>query len=92
MRRADGDAAARLLSDELVEPYRAALVPGFAAGRTAALGAGALAFGLSGSGPTCVALVTSSETAGAVAAAIEAAMPPNAARFTRICRITDSTN
>lgn len=92
LHRADGPAAARLLHDELVEPYRAALVPGFGAARVAAMGAGALAFGLSGSGPTCVALVESMEAAARVAAVIEAAMPPNDARFTRICRIAPPRN
>ncbi len=91
LHRHDGPAAARLLRDELVEPHRAQLVPGLAEARTAALAAGALAFGLSGSGPTCVALVDSAEAATAVAAAIEAAMPVNAARFTRVCRIADAT-
>jgi homoserine kinase len=87
LHRHDGAAAARLLRDELVEPYRARLVPGLTEARAAALAAGALAFGLSGSGPTCVALVTSAEAAAAVATAIGTAMPVNSARFTRLCRI-----
>jgi homoserine kinase len=91
LHRADWSAAARLLTDELVEPHRARLVPGFEAGRVAALGAGAVAFGLSGSGPTCIAVVTSIQQAQLVAQAVEAAMPANSERFTRICRIAELT-
>ena len=40
------------LSDVLVEPYRAALIPGFAAVKQAALDAGALGASISGAGPS----------------------------------------
>jgi homoserine kinase len=44
------------LQDKLHQPYRAALVPGFDAVKTAAIGAGAYGAVLSGSGPTIAAL------------------------------------
>lgn len=52
----DADRIAAHLRDGLVEPRRAPLIPGFEAVRTAALAAGALAFGISGSGPSLFAL------------------------------------
>lgn len=57
--------------DLLAEPHRTHRVPGFAEARAAALDAGALAFALSGSGPTVFALVTA-DTAPAVERAVGA--------------------
>jgi homoserine kinase len=74
-----------LLRDDLIEPYRAQLVPGFAKAYTAAFNAGALAFGLSGSGPTCFAMSESIETAQDIKTAIQHAMPINVEAFSRIC-------
>ncbi|BDU74232.1 homoserine kinase [Mesoterricola silvestris] len=62
----------RCLRDPLAEPFRAALVPGFPAAKAAALGAGALGFSLSGSGPSVFAVAPERE-APAVAAAIRGA-------------------
>ncbi|MCA1586132.1 MAG: homoserine kinase [Acidobacteria bacterium] len=53
---ADLGLIARSLVDHVVEPRRAALVPGFRAVQQAALGAGALGCSLSGSGPSIFAL------------------------------------
>ena len=53
----DADRVGAHLRDVLIEPRRAPLIPGFQAVRAAALGAGALAFGISGSGPSLFALV-----------------------------------
>jgi homoserine kinase len=53
---ADGERAARHCVDLIAEPHRKKLVPGFDEAREAALEAGALAFSLSGSGPTVFAL------------------------------------
>jgi homoserine kinase len=52
----DDELLGRALEDRIAEPHRARLVPGFAAVRAAALDAGALACGLSGSGPSLFAL------------------------------------
>jgi homoserine kinase len=58
------------LDDVLIEPQRAALIPGFARVKSAALAAGALGASISGSGPSVFALVESEETAARVSAAM----------------------
>lgn len=58
------------LEDIIVEPQRAALIPGFARVKSAALEAGALGSSISGSGPSVFALVDSVETAEGVRAAM----------------------
>jgi homoserine kinase len=54
------------LDDIVIEPQRAALIPGFARVKAAALERGALGASISGSGPSVFALVSSEETAGRV--------------------------
>ncbi len=54
------------LEDVLIEPQRAALIPGFARVKAGALEAGALGASISGSGPSVFALVDSEETAARV--------------------------
>lgn len=61
--RSDGRAVARHSVDHLAQPHRAPLVTGFDSARDAALGAGAEAFSLSGSGPTVFALAHDIATA-----------------------------
>jgi homoserine kinase len=61
------------LHDVLVEPRRAALVPGFASVRAALLDAGALGGSLSGAGPSVFAWCTDAASAHAVLAAMRAA-------------------
>lgn len=51
------DLALRSLVDGVAEPARRGLIPGFEAARAAALGAGAAVLGISGSGPSVVAVV-----------------------------------
>ena len=63
----------RSISDALVEPIRAPLVPGFPAVRQAALDAGALGCSISGSGPSVFAFAGSPSAADAVADAMQAA-------------------
>jgi homoserine kinase len=63
----------RSLVDHIAEPKRAALVPGFAAVKAAALAAGALGSSLSGSGPSIFALTESVEKAHAAGAAMQRA-------------------
>ena len=53
----------RSLHDEIVEPYRSILIPEFENAKKAALEAGALGSGISGSGPSIFALSKSKETA-----------------------------
>ena len=50
--------AAKLMQDVIAEPYRTRLLPGFAEARKAAQEIGALACGISGSGPTLFAVAT----------------------------------
>jgi homoserine kinase len=57
----------RCVDDRLVEPVRAALIPGFDAVRSSAIEAGALACSVSGSGPTLFAFADSEDTAACVA-------------------------
>jgi homoserine kinase len=63
----------RSLVDSIAEPKRAALVPGFAAVKSAATAAGALGSSLSGSGPSIFALAASLEIAQAAGAAMKRA-------------------
>ena len=51
------------LEDVIIEPQRAALIPGFARVKAAALEAGALGASISGSGPSVFALVDDGKTA-----------------------------
>lgn len=61
------------LSDVLVEPRRAPLVPGFAAVKAAALGAGAMGASLSGAGPAVFAWCEDADGARRAASAMQSA-------------------
>ena len=74
LHRADFALLARALEDTIAEPRRAALIPGLAAIKQAATGAGALGCSLSGSGPSLFALCRDRTTAQAVATAMSAAV------------------
>ena len=74
LHRADFALLARALEDTIAEPRRAALIPGLAAIKQAATGAGALGCSLSGSGPSLFALCRDLTTAQAVATAMSAAV------------------
>lgn len=63
----------RALDDRIAEPARAPLLPGFAAAKAAALGAGALGASISGSGPTAFALARDLASGEAIATAMQAA-------------------
>lgn len=62
------DLAAKMMKDVIAEPYRTQLLPGFAAARQAAQDIGALACGISGSGPTLFAVCNDQATAQRMAA------------------------
>jgi homoserine kinase len=62
----------RALDDQIAEPVRAALLPGFAEAKAAALGAGALAGSLSGAGPTSFYITDDDAAAARIAAAVGA--------------------
>jgi homoserine kinase len=74
LHRGDFAQIARSLEDTIAEPRRAPLVPGLAAIKRAALGAGALGCSLSGSGPSLFALCRSTADAEQVASAMTAAV------------------
>lgn len=62
----------RSLEDGIIEPVRSLLIPGFRDMRTAALDAGALGFGISGSGPSVYALCRGAKNAEAVSETLAA--------------------
>jgi len=66
----DYDLIGRSLEDVVVEPLRSILIPGFYDLKNAALNAGALGCGISGSGPSVFALSKGKETAKHVAKAM----------------------
>ena len=70
LHRADFAVISRALEDSIAEPRRAALVPGLAVIKRAAVEAGALGCSLSGSGPSLFALCEGAATAAVVAAAM----------------------
>lgn len=61
--RGDGRHAASLMLDPVVEPCRAPKIPGFDTIKSAMLSAGALAAGISGSGPTIFAIFDDEQAA-----------------------------
>jgi homoserine kinase len=71
--RGDLDLVGRGLRDVLVEPRRAALIPGFARVQRAALDAGALGASISGAGPSVFAWCAGRENAARAAEAMRAA-------------------
>ncbi len=73
-----------LLDDRLAEPYRRALIPGFAAAKAAAKAAGANGCGISGSGPAVFALAGDPETARNVAETLSTTFDSCPTRVTRI--------
>ncbi|MFW5904890.1 MAG: homoserine kinase [bacterium] len=71
--REDLELIADALVDRVAEPARSGQVPGFEAVRRAAMEAGAVGFGISGAGPSMMALCGSVEGARTVGAAMEGA-------------------
>jgi len=80
------NAAAQCLVDLLAEPYRKSLLPGFDQARLELTGMGALAVGISGSGPTLFCIVDDSRVAQTTAAWLQQHYLKNEAGFVHICR------
>jgi len=78
--------AAACVVDHIAEPYRRALLPGFDEARLALKEIGALAVGISGSGPTVFALVDDYDVANRSAAWLDGHYRRNDAGFVHICR------
>ena len=79
--------AATLMRDVIAEPYRTALLPGFDTARQAAMELGALACGISGSGPTLFAVCDDRERAQRVADWLSLRYLQNDEGFIHICRL-----
>jgi len=84
LHREDLELFGRAITDALVEPIRAPLVPGFTAVKQAALAAGALGCSLSGSGPSVFAFASSDDQAAGLAACM-------AARFHEVTGLESDT-
>ena len=82
----EAKAAANCLVDLLAEPYRKSLLPGFQEARTALKDMGALAIGISGSGPTVFCIVDDSRVAQAAADWLRDNYLQNDNGFVHICR------
>jgi homoserine kinase len=79
-----------MMHDVIAEPYRQSLLPKFLEARQAAKLKGALAFGISGSGPTVFAVTSSREEASDIAQWLQAHYVQNENGFSHVCRIPDS--
>ncbi|ERK12437.1 MAG: homoserine kinase [Pantoea sp.] len=79
--------AAKLMQDVVAEPYRTKLLPGFAEARQAAADIGALACGISGSGPTLFAVCNEMATAQRMADWLSQHYLQNEEGFVHICRL-----
>jgi homoserine kinase len=78
--------AASSLVDHIAEPYRRRLLPGFEEAREGLLSLGALAVGISGSGPTVFAIVDDFEIARASEEWLSANYKKNEEGFVHVCR------
>ncbi|MGR7955063.1 homoserine kinase, partial [Escherichia coli] len=79
--------AAKLMKDVIAEPYRERLLPGFRQARQAVAEIGAVASGISGSGPTLFALCDKPDTAQRVADWLGKNYLQNQEGFVHICRL-----
>jgi len=80
-------AAANCLVDLLAEPYRKSLLPGFDEARRELAEMGALATGISGSGPTIFCIVDDSRVAESAAQWLQQNYLQNESGFVHICRV-----
>ncbi|WP_341489062.1 homoserine kinase [Photobacterium damselae subsp. damselae] len=79
--------AASMIKDVVAEPYRERLLPGFSQAREYALSAGALACGISGSGPTLFSICDDIEVAQRVAKWLQEHYVQNEQGFVHVCRL-----
>lgn len=79
--------AAKLMRDVIAEPYRTRLLPGFAQARKATEQMGALACGISGSGPTLFTVSDDLDTAQRLANWLQNNYIQNDEGFVHICRL-----
>ena len=86
LHQGDVATAANCLQDLLAEPYRSSLLPGFEAARKELGQMGALATGISGSGPTIFCIVDDSELAESAAHWLRQNYVKNESGFVHACR------
>ncbi len=86
LHQGDAGGAAKCLVDLLAEPYRTSLLPGFAEARTALTKMGALAIGISGSGPTVFCITDDGSVARSAADWLKQHYLKNDHGFVHICR------
>ncbi|KLV07580.1 MULTISPECIES: homoserine kinase [Photobacterium] len=79
--------AAKMIKDVVAEPYRERLLPGFAQARQYALEAGALASGISGSGPTMFSICNDIDVAQRIARWLQDHYVQNDEGFVHVCRL-----
>ncbi|MCQ1058910.1 homoserine kinase [Photobacterium sp. ZSDE20] len=79
--------AAKMIKDVVAEPYRERLLPGFGNARQYALEAGALASGISGSGPTMFTVCDDLEVAKRIARWLQDHYVQNEEGFVHVCRL-----
>jgi len=86
LHQGDARSAAKCMVDLLAEPYRKSLLPGFETARAELARMGALATGISGSGPTIFCIVDDARTAESVAEWLKHNYLRNEAGFVHVCR------
>ncbi|GGW97033.1 homoserine kinase [Alteromonas halophila] len=79
--------AAAVVNDVIAEPWRKQLLPAFDECREKSLSQGALAFGISGSGPTVFALCERETDASNIAATLTQTYIQNNDGFAHVCRV-----
>ena len=77
------------MKDVIAEPYRKQLLPGFDEARAFSEQEGALAFGISGSGPTVFAVCDSKEKAQRIVAYLDEHYIQNEDGFSHVCQIPE---
>ncbi|WP_111976646.1 homoserine kinase [Algibacillus agarilyticus] len=82
--------AASMMQDVIAEPHRKSLLKGFDDARAYAKSQGALAFGISGSGPTVFAVSENAEAAENIRAWLQANYTQNEFGFSHVCKIDNN--
>ncbi len=85
--RQDPIAAAKVIHDVIAEPWRKALLPGFDQARAYAMSNGALAFGISGSGPTVFGIASNLDDAQKIKTYLDQHYVQNSDGFSHVCTI-----
>lgn len=86
----DKELAASMIKDVLAEPYRKSLLDNFDNAKAFALEQGALAFGISGSGPTVFAVSDNKESAEKIRAWLQENYCQNEFGFSHVCKIDNN--